>query len=246
MTVSAFGYTLNPRLDPERLAHEFARAGRLHVPEWLAGDAAERLYRFLRENSAWRLHINQGEKLFELDRTQQAALTPDAAAELDRAVNQAARYGFQFRFESIRISDSAAERAAQPSLLNDFARFLSSDIMLGFLRQVTGATDIDFADAQATAYGPGHFLTSHDDDVAGKNRRVAYVFNLTPKWRADWGGLLQFYRADGHVTEAYAPRFNALNIFAVPQPHSVSYVTPAAAYRRYSVTGWLRAGEVPR
>ena len=245
MTASAFGYTLNPKLDAERLARDFARAGRIHIPELLAGDAAEQLYRYLRENGAWRLHINQGEKLFELDRTQQAALTPDAAAKLDLAVHQAARYGFQFRFESIRVSDSAADRAAQPSLLNDFARFLSSEVMLGFLRRVTGAADIGFADAQATAYAPGHFLTNHDDNVAGKNRRAAYVFNLTPEWRADWGGLLQFFGADGHVAEAYAPRFNALNIFAVPQPHSVSYVTPAAAYRRYAVTGWLRAGEPP-
>jgi Rps23 Pro-64 3,4-dihydroxylase Tpa1-like proline 4-hydroxylase len=31
-----------------------------------------------------------------------------------------------------------------------------------------------------------------------------------------------------------------LNIFAVPQPHSVTIVAPFAAAARYSVTGWLR------
>ena len=153
-----------------------------------------------------------------------------------------ARLGFQFRFETIRVPDRDADRLAEPTLLNEFARFLSSKPVVDFFRQITGAGDIGFADAQGTAYGPGHFLTAHDDDVDGKRRRAAYVFNLTPEWRVDWGGLLLFHAADGHVEEGYTPRFNALNIFAVPAVHSVSCVAPFAAHRRYSVTGWLRAG----
>jgi Rps23 Pro-64 3,4-dihydroxylase Tpa1-like proline 4-hydroxylase len=37
------------------------------------------------------------------------------------------------------------------------------------------------------------------------------------------------------------PKFNTLDLFAVPQQHSVSMVTPAAPVRRYAVTGWLRS-----
>jgi Rps23 Pro-64 3,4-dihydroxylase Tpa1-like proline 4-hydroxylase len=37
------------------------------------------------------------------------------------------------------------------------------------------------------------------------------------------------------------PRFNTLTLFAVPQLHSVSMVTKSAAFRRYSITGWLRS-----
>jgi SM-20-related protein len=36
------------------------------------------------------------------------------------------------------------------------------------------------------------------------------------------------------------PSFNTLDLFAVPQRHSVSIVTPSAQHRRYAVTGWLR------
>jgi Rps23 Pro-64 3,4-dihydroxylase Tpa1-like proline 4-hydroxylase len=53
---------------------------------------------------------------------------------------------------------------------------------------------------------------------------------------------LQFIGEDGHITEGYVPRFNALNLLRVPQKHCVSFVTPAATGGRYSVTGWLRAG----
>ncbi len=110
---------------------------------------------------------------------------------------------------------------------------------------LTGFTDIKFADAQLTKFSKGDFLTVHDDDVAGKNRRAAYVLNLTPQWRTDWGGMLQFHDQRGHISGAYTPCFNALNVFSVPQPHSVSQISTFAPCSRYSITGWLRAGKDP-
>lgn len=238
-------FLLNPSLDAGRLRAAYQRDRRVRIADFLDADGAERLHKHLRERADWRLVINQGDKLFELDRNAQAALSPDAKAQLDIAIHQRARREFQYRYETVRVPDSAELRAAESTLLNDFARFISSPPLLDFLRDVTGQDAMTFADAQATAYGPEHFLTAHDDGVAGKNRLAAYVFNITPEWRADWGGLLMFHAADGHIEEAYTPRFNALNLFAVPQPHSVSYVTPFVPYRRYAVTGWLRAGPVP-
>ncbi len=238
---AAENYLLNPRLDQEKLAGEFLLNRRIHIPNFLAPAGAERLFAHLRQRQDWRLVINEGEKLFELDRSAQAALGADQKTQLDTAIYQRARHGFQFRYETIRVPDLEADRASDASPLADFARFLSSERSLQFLRAVTGRSDIRFADAQATAYGPHHFLTAHDDAVEGKNRIAAYVFNLTPDWRADWGGLLMFHGRDGHVDQAFTPRFNALNIFEVPQPHSVSFVAPFVPYRRYAVTGWLRS-----
>ena len=37
------------------------------------------------------------------------------------------------------------------------------------------------------------------------------------------------------------PGHNSIDLFAVPQLHSVSEVSAAAAFRRHAVTGWLRA-----
>ena len=234
--------SLNPHLDRKALAAAFARSGRVRIEDFLSASDAAMLHRHLRERSDWRLVINQGAKLFELDRSAQAQLAPDRAEQLEAAVNQAARHGFQFRFESIRVPDNEAERETEASPLSEFATFLSSGPALELLRAVTGAPEVTFADAQGTAYGPRHFLTAHDDEVSGKNRIAAYVLNLTPEWRIDWGGLLMFHGSDGHVQEAWTPRFNTLNLFAVPQPHSVSYVTPFVPNRRYAVTGWLRTG----
>lgn len=233
-------FALNPRLDPDTLAAEFAAKGRLHVGNLLAGDGAGRLLAHLRARDDWTLVINQGEKLFELNRQAQAAMTAEARAQLDQAVYKGARHGFQFRYETVRIPDEKSARRAD-DLLHALADFLNSAETLSFLRHIVGHPDIDLADAQATAYGPGDFLTEHDDEVAGKSRRAAYVLGLTPNWRIDWGGLLQFRGPDGHVAQAYVPRFNGLNLFKVPAAHSVSMVAPFVPYRRYSVTGWLRA-----
>ena len=141
------------------------------------------------------------------------------------------------------IYDRWRQKSELGDVLNNAVEFLNGEAFLALMREVTGFDDIAFADAQATLYGPGHFLTLHDDAVVGKYRRAAYVLNLTEGWRQDWGGYLNFFDKDGNIEKAYKPAFNALNIFSVPSPHSVGLVAPFAGALRCSITGWLRSGE---
>lgn len=226
--------------DEAALAARYAETGVVSIPGILAGEAADALYAMLRGRDDWRQVIGGDEKLVELDRPTRAGLSEEQRGQLDQAVYAGARGGFQFRYETLRVPDSPAERAASPDPLAAFAAWWSSEAVLGLLRRIIGAPQIAFADMQATAYSPGDFLTAHDDDVAGKNRVAAYVINLTPKWRVEWGGLLAFHDDRGPEVTALAPAFNRLNLLRVPQRHSVTEVTRAAAYRRYALTGWLR------
>jgi Rps23 Pro-64 3,4-dihydroxylase Tpa1-like proline 4-hydroxylase len=194
----------------------------------------------LRESTEWRRVLNSGDKLFELDRAHQQSLSEEQRTALDLAVYGRARREFQFRYETIRVPDEEPERRARNKDLCRFASWLSGGPARDLLRTVTGEPRIAFADAQATAYGPGDFLTEHDDAVAGKGRLAAYVLGLSPEWRISWGGLFLLHAPDGARAEALAPGFNRLNLFRVPQVHSVSEVTRAVPYRRYSITGWLR------
>jgi hypothetical protein len=84
---------------------------------------------------------------------------------------------------------------------------------------------------------PGDFLTG---TTTWSSKNAGPSCSIHRPWHADWGGHLQFLDADGHLAEGYTPAFNALNLLRVPQPHSVSYVTPLASGARYSITGWLR------
>jgi SM-20-related protein len=235
-------FALDPALESTSLAEAFSRHGRLQITNFLTGESADAFYRELAESQGWQLAVNRGEQIIDFKPEALAAFTPDQWAALNKAVALGGRYGFQFRYETIRLR-KGEEKAAASSLLGQFAAFLSSPEIVSFMRTLTGADDIAFADAHASRYHPGHFLSAHDDEVATMGRRAAYVLNLTPEWRPDWGGLLLFHDSQGNIVRGFTPGFNILNIFRVPQPHSVSWVTPLAAQPRYAVTGWLRAGE---
>lgn len=233
-------FALDPGLDPAALHAAYARDGRVQIAPFLREADARLLKAHLEAHEGWRTVLNSGAKVFEFDAA--APMSAEQRARLDAAVHEAARDGFQYRYDAIRIPDDPAARASARSPLADFASFMSSAAVLDMLARVTGTDAPSFADAQATAYRPGDFLTAHDDGVAGKNRHAAYVFGLSEGWRAEWGGLLLFHDADGSIGGGFVPGFNTLNVFAVPQPHSVSLVAPFAGTRRLSITGWLRSG----
>jgi Rps23 Pro-64 3,4-dihydroxylase Tpa1-like proline 4-hydroxylase len=226
---------LAPGLDLAGLAQVYRTHGRLQIVNFLADESAAALYRELADSRHWRLTVNRGEEIHHFDLEDIAGWPAERLGLLDRAVTMGGRYGFQFRYDVLRVGETPSP------LLAALADLLSSPELVQFMRTLTGAGDIAFADAHASRYRSGHFLTTHDDEVEAMGRRAAYVLNLTPEWRPDWGGLLQFYDAMGNVSRAFTPGFNVLNIFRVPQPHSVSWVTPLAAAPRYAVTGWLRA-----
>ncbi len=229
-------------LDRRQIAPIYARAGRVHIAPILAQGCAERLLAELIHEIPWQLHLNDEARPINLqgdgfDRLDEA----DRRRFLESVYANAARR-FQYLFNSFPVSDAYIRGEHASRYVMRAYEFLNSAEFLDFIRDITAARDITFADAQATLYRPGHFLTCHDDDVRGKNRRVAYVLNLTPQWQSDWGGILQFVDRDGHISEGYTPVFNALNLFRVPQAHAVSYVAPFALGGRYSITGWLRSG----
>jgi SM-20-related protein len=227
--------------DTGELKAGFAATGRVEVKQFIDPASALRLRDHLAGRRDWTLILNAGEKVFELPRDAARTLSERQARELDQHVTRAAARGFQYRYEAIRVADDAVGRDAAGTLLDRFVSFMSSPPVLAVLREISGADDLVFADGQATSYSAGHFLTRHDDDVAGKSRRAAYVLGLTEDWRAEWGGLLMFHGDDGNIEEAFTPALGALRLFSVPQAHSVSYVAPFAPHPRLSITGWLRS-----
>lgn len=217
-----------------------ARGGRVHIPELFTSPAAKELSEACRALD-WKLVFRGARTNYDFAEKDVSALEVGQKAALLDAINAQATTGFQYLYDSYRISDFAEEGNLAAGPIASFFEALNSEPMLARLRAITGDDRISYLDAQATRFRPGHFLTAHDDHQPDKHRLYAYVINLTPVWRADYGGLLMFLGEDGHVTEAYTPRWNALNILKVPQPHAVSVVAPFAHGARYSITGWMRS-----
>lgn len=228
---------LNPELDPTGLAAEFARHGRIQIQRLLTRPAAQRIYHCLTEETRYGLAVNGAEEKSDLQ-----DLTPQQRQEHAKAAwRRVGINGFQFLYDRHMLSRDGEPYTDPTHYWASVTQFLNGPDFLGLMRRVTGIDQIDFADAQATLYRPGHFLTAHDDNNPGPNRLVAYVMSFTTAWRPEWGGLLEFIDPEGQVEAGYVPSFNSLRLFRVPMKHYVSYVTPYAQAGRYSITGWLRA-----
>lgn len=234
---------LNPALDRLDLKKAFQKKRRIHIPRILTADAAERVHRAITTEVDWHLVFNEGDKVHTLYPEQIKQLSREQIQKIREAVLGQAREGFQYMYNDYNIYDYYLNGKNMDNFLHRFHEFVNSEGFLSFVREITGVETIKFADSQATAYGPGHFLTLHHDEVAGKNRKFAYVFNFTRNWQLDWGGILQFLGKDGNVEGGFVPTFNALNMFEVPQDHAVSYVAPFAPAVRYSITGWVRESD---
>src|SRR5882672_3421917 len=218
----------------------YTRVGRVHVANLLTTASAQRAYVSLASEVPWQLHVNDGERVYDLTAEQFAALPEASRDSMQEAIYAKAARGFQYLYENYPLSDIYAQQTQNDLYLMRIHEFLNSPRFLQYARQLTRIATIALVDAQATRYGTGHFLTCHDDQVTGKHRVAAYVLSLTPDWHADWGGILNFIDTDGHIAEGFVPRFNALNVFRVPQKHSVSCVAPFAPAGRFSITGWFR------
>lgn len=235
-------FHLSAALDRAALNRAFLNLGFVQIRGALPAEHAQRVYQALVKQTPWNLVFNQGDKHIDVAETQIRQMAAQDAARLQSAIHAHARENFQYLYNNYPIYDAAKAGVNEGHVLHRLYEWLNTDEFLSFAREVTGFEDISFADAQATRFLSGHFLCDHDDSQEGKNRRAAYILNLTPRWRPDWGGYLQLLTNTGDIRHGLMPAFNTLNIIAVPQRHSVSMVAPFAAEMRLAITGWLRAG----
>jgi Rps23 Pro-64 3,4-dihydroxylase Tpa1-like proline 4-hydroxylase len=232
---------LNPELDVAALAGEFAARDRLQVRDVLTDGSAAAVRRLLAEATPWGLAWQAGgAAAARLLRAEQLGALPEAErkAIVERA---ATNPDYGFAYHSYPLVTAYLERWHPGSPHERLLEELNSDAVLQFMRQVTGIGESVKMDGQATLYAPGDFLRLHSDAESEKGRRVAYVLNLTMgEWPPHWGGYLNFYDEALDVEQAFRPRFNSLNLFRVPQWHSVGEVSASAPLARYAITGWAR------
>lgn len=212
------------------------------MPDILEAASARALHQTLSAAQDWTrsIHIEEGVD-YDIPVADLDALSADEREAFERSLADSSSDSLQYMFDTVRVSSEIKAGRAVPEPLQDLHDFINRGDFLDFVARLTGDDRVAFADVMATRYLPEHFLTAHGDENPLERRLYAYVLNLTPHWRADWGGVLMFLDEDGHVAEGYVPAFNALNIFSVPQTHAVSMVSRLARAPRLSVTGWIHA-----
>lgn len=239
---------LSQRNDIAQLRERFGMRGRVLVPDILEPDFAASVLSAIGAQEGWLLVTRIEGAHREFDAAQMQLVPADRLKTFEELVAQEARGGFQYRFERHLLYDNLRAGNLAEGPLRLLAELLNSDAFIGLLHDIMGGAFTSgetFCFGQLTRYRAGHFLTSHDDELPEFRRVAAFVLNLTPNWSADLGGLLMFTGEDGHVQEAFTPKFNTLSFFKVPQQHAVSAVAPFAQGARHAVTGWLRRGPPP-
>jgi Rps23 Pro-64 3,4-dihydroxylase Tpa1-like proline 4-hydroxylase len=239
---------LNPSLDANALADDFRRHGRIRIPDVLVPAAAAALHDCLRTEIPWRLYCYDHrrppeQRAIKLRREDLAAMPPEQWQGLQSEVLQQARDRFQYVYQAFDLIEGHRNGERPGLFAYRLMEYLAGDAFFDFARELTGNREIGLIDGHATRYIAGHFLKDHADESPFEQRRFAYVLSVTNDWTVDMGGLLHFMDDAGSVVETFVPTFNSLTIFAVPTPHTVSYVPPWVAGERLSLTGWLT---VPR
>ena len=231
--------TISPDHDFEGLGLTLRKESRLQVPGFFTAETADYLHKIHVENKDWYLAYNEGSEYCESSVEQLQAVSPQQRQQFMNNIYARARTQFQYVFFQYYISQ-AIELNEQPGHpMHQFDKFMNSDKVLNLMRTLTGENAISKADSYASSYAPGHFLTAHDDRHDSHDRVAAYVISMSKCWDKNWGGHLAFFDEAGNITDALIPSYNTLNIFLVPQMHSVQLVAPFAGESRISYLGWL-------
>lgn len=236
-------FDLNPAVDRAACAARFAADGRVQIRDVLTPESAANVQSILAGQTPWGVAWKAGDAGPEQLREAQLRAMPPAQQRAlnDRILQSAARGEYAVRFTQYPILDAYLEKGAPDSPHDFLLEHINDAPFLDLVRSVTGIEQLVKADAQATMFGPGDFLSVHNDSHVAEGWKVAYVLNLAiPDWKPDWGGYLNFLDDDGDVIGGWRPRFNALNLLRVPQLHQVTYVPPFAPRGRYAITGWFR------
>lgn len=130
-------------------------------------------------------------------------------------------------------------RSLNPFLFAKFREALCDARFLLFFQALTGTPLAPLKSFAGNAFGTGDYLRPHHDFVG--NRRIAYIFYLTPKWSPGFGGALHMFSHDNHET-VLEVEDNSLVVFDV-HGHREHYVAPvceaAGEYRRLTLGGWF-------
>ncbi len=232
---------LNPALDLDACARVYHRDGLVRIPHALTPAAAAHIFQVLAGQTPWRLTIADARSMRPelFDQPALKAIDPQVISQKVKAAAERAQIGFSYVYLSYPMIDAYLAGWNPGHPINAIADFINGPQILGLFRAITGEAGVCKADAQATHYRPGDFLTLHDDGpIAG--RVCAYTLGFTRPWRPDWGGQLLFHDAQGEIERGFMPGFNVMTLFKVPHMHSVAPVATYAGAPRLSIVGWAR------
>lgn len=234
-------FELNPATDLAAAAAQFAIKRRIQIRDVLTTEAAATIHDVFSRLTPWGLAYEAAGGPVDIDYEELRVITADRRTAMNQALAAQMRSGnYAFAYHRYPMINAYLDKRMPGGPHDLLVEHINSEHFVDFIRALTGDNTLIKADAQATLFAPGQFLSVHDDSHVMEGWRYAYVLNFARDWRPEYGGILLFHDERGVVVDGFVPCFNALNIFAVPQRHSVSMVSSFAPIGRFAISGWFR------
>lgn len=231
--------SFSPSFNQTQAAEDYQKDSRSRIENIFNDDTAQALRASLLDTSQFRHTFVQNNAEVTASDEELNNLDTSKRKEIVDGIFNLASEGVGFFYGKKKLTPETTTN--RYSIQWKVYEWLNQPETIEMINKVTGRTDIVSANAQATQYLPGHFLTRHNDVNFHEERRVAYVLNFTDEWHPDWGGLLQFYTSEGEPKDSWAPIFNSMILFDTRHVHAVTYVAPYAQHARVAITGWFCA-----
>ena len=162
----------------------------------------------------------------------------DVAEDTWLATDESMRF---YRFGEFDPLRDEYRSSTNYKLFQDFLTLIRSKRFKGFLEGISGLLFGSTPVINAYSYGPGDFLALHSDDV--RDKRLSFVFYLSPGWERRFGGLLSIGGIDESATNLeFEPEYNSLAIFDVTArtEHQITPVNLSAGQlARVTISGWF-------
>jgi len=229
---------LNPKLDINKLAANFAENNFVVIDNYLKPEFIGRLYSEFANSSktlwATALRDHSSEDFYGERSKLKASKNADALFKakyklklkklLKECQNFSGKGVYSFAYER-----TSTKKLADTAIESEFKNFLVSEGNFSFLSSVVGQQLTNLVDSYMSKFSSGHFVSVRQDNIKAK---VHFILNLTPEWLPQWGGMFHLCSKDFISGVNLMPaKFNTLIIVKNldkfrSSPYFISHVAP--------------------
>ena len=227
---------LSPELDTVKFRKEFTEQGFVRIPRILPENFARKIHKELSENLNWRIVYNDDKGNHSFPKILQKRKSAEDWDNIKlKMKNRVKEKKFQYFFESFDLSDVHPGKGRVEIYLSYFKEWLNLEQLRNLVFEITGILMPTPFKLVATGFGPGQFITMMNDFGDESKEKIGIIFNFSPDWQSEWGGVLQFLNRDLNEITCLTPIFNTLDIFALTLAYNTSFVVPFSPSIRYSI-----------
>src|SRR6185369_527684 len=158
-------FEVNPGLDRKPLAERFASERRVQVRDVLTLGTAREIHNILARHTPWGISWQAALHGPHHVRMQAwAQRTPQQAEDMGSRLTTAMKASdYAFAYAAYPMVDAYKEKWDPDSPQDLLLEHINDEPFLNLVREITDIPELVKADAQATLYAPGHFLSQHND-----------------------------------------------------------------------------------